>query len=134
MARYYVDTAVFRDYHEGREDRFRPLGEWALAFFKKALMHDELFASLIVVEELRNYDYSQELADDLFMTFRVRLVPLEPGLFSRARHLARERSVPKAVAAHALLARKIGAVLVSRDKDFLELLDIVDVRKPEELL
>ena len=35
MARYYVDTAIFRDYCENRVDRFRPLGEWALAFFKK---------------------------------------------------------------------------------------------------
>lgn len=27
--KYYLDACIWRDYFENREDRFRPLGEWA---------------------------------------------------------------------------------------------------------
>jgi hypothetical protein len=131
--RYYVDTAIWRDYLENRHDRFRPLGDWALDFFKKAEERgDELLASKMVVLELKRA-HTDSGIDDMMVTFKVRFVEAPPGLFAFAHRLARARAIPEADALHALVARREDAVLVTRDKDFIEVLDLVDVRKPEEL-
>ena len=36
---YYVDSAIWRDLHENRTDKFRPLGEWAFELFRKILFN-----------------------------------------------------------------------------------------------
>ena len=51
-----------------------------------------------------------------------------------AASLGRVRKVSFGDALHAVLARDNFAVMVTRDKHFLELMDIVEVRKPEDLL
>ena len=51
-----------------------------------------------------------------------------------ATSLGRVRKVSFGDALHAVLARDNSAVMVTRDRHFLELMDIVEVRKPEELL
>jgi hypothetical protein len=35
MQRYYLDTCIWVDYLENRQDRFRPLGDWALRLIKQ---------------------------------------------------------------------------------------------------
>ena len=48
--------------------------------------------------------------------------------------LMQQRSIPKGDALHAILARDNNALLISRDKDFQKLKDIVKVYAPEEVI
>ncbi|MFH1752142.1 MAG: PIN domain-containing protein [archaeon] len=50
-----------------------------------------------------------------------------------AEKIAKRRNLPKGDVLHAILARDNKAVLISRDKHFQELLDIVEVSFPEEV-
>jgi predicted nucleic acid-binding protein len=51
-----------------------------------------------------------------------------------AERIAKERKVPQGDVIHAILARRSGAILISPDSDFDKLKDIVDWKRPEEIL
>ena len=40
--KYYIDSNIWRDYFENRSDRFRPLGDWALMFFKEIIINESV--------------------------------------------------------------------------------------------
>lgn len=88
--RYYLDTSIWRDYFENRTDRFRPLGEWAFLFIKKAVQNSDLIL----------YSGCLAFGDTL----------------------------------HTILARDNKAIMVTRDKHFYKLKDVVCIKKPEELI
>jgi hypothetical protein len=50
--KYYIDTCIWRDYFENRNDKYRPLGEWAFRFIKKIINEDSLilFSDLVLEE------------------------------------------------------------------------------------
>jgi hypothetical protein len=58
MVKYYLDTAIWRDLHENRTDRFRPLGEWAFELFRVIRKEKSivLYSDLVVEELFINYD------------------------------------------------------------------------------
>ncbi len=137
MTRYYIDACIWRDYLENRSDNFRPLGEWALELIKKAIRSEEMIlCSELVKDELRE-DLKEEEINDAFS-----IVP--PNLFltvkiSRKQIIeTKEKSLvmrtPFKDTLHAVIARDNDAIMVTRDKHFLELLDIAKIRKPEDLL
>ena len=136
MKKYYIDTSIWRDYYENRKDKFRPLGEWALRLFQFIIenKYDILYSELII-EELSN-EYSVEKINKIFEIVRDLLLKIKISDFQakEAGKLCKEYKIPFGDALHAVLARDNNAILVTRDKHFLELLDIVDVRKPEELI
>lgn len=39
--KYYIDTAIWRDLHENRKDKNKPLGELALKLFRKIRINKE---------------------------------------------------------------------------------------------
>ncbi|MBI2147201.1 PIN domain-containing protein [Candidatus Woesearchaeota archaeon] len=51
-----------------------------------------------------------------------------------ARKISKQRNIPLGDAVHAVVAREYQAVLVSRDWDFTKVRDIVQTKKPEELV
>ena len=50
VMKYYLDTCIWRDYFENREDKYRPLGEWEFRLIKKIIAEELeiLFSDLII--------------------------------------------------------------------------------------
>ena len=136
--KYYFDTSIWRDYFENRKDNFRPLGEWAFELIKKMVENnDALLYSDVVITELRAY-FSEEEVSRIFAIARsenilVKVYPSEKQE-SEASRLCKMRKIPFNDVLQAILARDNQAVLVTRDKHFLQLNDLADSKKPEELI
>ena len=136
--RYYLDTSIWRDYFENRSDKFRPLGEWAFTLIKIIIKYRSLILySDLVIEELRE-KYSDQEIDELYefpKKYNLLLkVNISQSQTNEAKKLSKQRHVPYADALHAILARDNNAVVVTRDKHFNSLRDIVKIYKPEELI
>ena len=136
MVKYYLNTSIWRDYFENRSDKFRPLGEWAYSLIKMALENGcSILYSDLVVDELK-IKYSLEeingllgIAGDLLVR-----VDISKSQVREAASLCKQRKVAFGDALYAILARDNNAIMVTRDIHFLELADIVCVKKPEELI
>lgn len=136
MTRYYIDTCIWRDYLENREDRFRPLGQWALSLFQMIEENDEkLLYSDIVLDELRER-FSNTQINELFRSFEtsVEKVNVTQEQTREASLLNQIRKTGFADALHAVLARDNDAILITRDEHFYDLADIAPIKKPEDLL
>lgn len=136
--KFYLDSAIWRDYSENRSDRFRPLGEWALKLINDALENgDFILYSDLVVEELE-IKYSEEEINNIFEFIRKRnlllKVDISESQAKEAAILCKQREVAFGDALHAILARDNNAIMVTRDNHFLELTDITDIKKPEDLI
>ena len=134
--RFYLDTAIWRDYFEDRRDSLRPLGEFAFRFLKDCEKHDcEVLYSHLVVYELHSH-YSPERVKQVFSSFShyLKEVSISPDELSEARTLNRElKDTHTSDIVHAILARDNCAVLITRDRHFEALSDIVQVLTPEEV-
>lgn len=136
--KFYLDTSIWRDYYENRSDNFRPIGEWAFQFLQKVIKQKNVVIySDLVLDELKNRYTDAEIQDIFEILSSVRLlekVPISQSHISEARRMNRERHLGFGDCLHAILARNTGAMLVSRDAHFLDLADIAEVKKPEDLL
>ncbi|MAE13608.1 hypothetical protein CMO92_03505 [Candidatus Woesearchaeota archaeon] len=136
--RYYLDTCIWRDYYENREDRFRPLGQWAFEFFRmvKETESRVLTSDLIVDELSKAYNQTEILKIFKILSDEALLenVKTQKKQVDEAARLKRERKSPFGDLLHAILARDNGAILITRDKHFVEFEDIVSIRKPEDLI
>jgi len=136
--KYFVDTLIYRDYYENRRDNLRPLGEWALDFFKSiAQQEGEILYCDLVIKEIA-IQYNADVIASIFSTIAkfAALVKIKPTFKqkSEAGKLKKERKVPFADALYAVIARDNNAIIVSRDNHFSILSDIAIARKPEELI
>lgn len=138
MRRFYIDTAIWRDYFEDRRDGIRPLGEFAFQFLKKCTETGaEIIVSDTVVSELE-IRFSKEQVKEIFSSFAgiIRNVAANSAQVSEAREewLKRKKQLPFKDVLHAIIARDNNSVLVTRDKHFFGLLaSIVQVEKPEDI-
>lgn len=136
--RYYFDTSIWRDYYEDRSDNLRPLGEFALQLIKNIIRTGGfILYSEGIVEELQ-IKYSNE---DIIKIFEIAsingaLLKVNTSLFQKreAARLCKVRNIAFGDALHAILARDNDAIMVARDNHFFELMNLVEVRKPEELI
>ncbi|KHO46458.1 MAG: hypothetical protein QS98_C0003G0066 [archaeon GW2011_AR3] len=134
----YLDTSIWRDYYENRSDKFRPLGEWALELLNKTI-HEKgtILYSDLVVEEL-NIKYAQQEIDNIFSFVRMKGILVKADISreqaNEAVLLCKKKKVAFGDVLHAILARDYKAIMVTRDKHFQELSNIVEIKKPEELL
>lgn len=135
---FYLDSCIWRDYYEDRFDGFKPLGQLALIFLNNILQKKcFILYSGMIIDELRiKYDLSSimrmfEIADKMGLLVKVSISGLQA---KEAALLCRQRNVAFGDALHAILARDNNAMLITRDKHFLQLKDIVEARKPEELV
>jgi len=136
--KFYVDTSIWRDYYEDRVDNLRPLGEFAFNFFKFCKLNDyKIIISKFVVDELKSC-YPEQIIKEIFgmMENYCLLETVETSIeyLDKARKLkSNYREVSFLDIVHAIIARENGAVLVTRDKHFILLKDIVISKKPEEI-
>ena len=138
LARYYLDTSIWRDFYENRTDRVRPLGEWAFELFKKIIREKTVVLySETTFKELRDYFSIDEIE-------RIFSIVADKGLLEKveasqqqkmeANNLHNNLSIPFNDRLHAVLARDNAAIMVARDHHFELLSDITESKKPEELL
>ena len=136
--KFYLDSAIWRDYSENRSDRFRPLGEWALTLINNALENEDfILYSDMVIKELKVKYSDEEINNILEIVSKRNLlvkVDISESQAKEAAILCGQREVAFGDALHAILARDNNAIMVTRDKHFLELTDIAEVKKPEDLI
>ena len=135
--RYYIDVCIWRDYFENHSDNFRPLGEWALRLIKKVIEEESfVLYSNLVEKELRK-EYSDEKITDIFSIVPSNLlikVKISAIQFNKAKILSRQLTAPLADTIHAVAARENAVIMITRDKHFIELNEITDIKKPEDLI
>lgn len=136
--KYYVDVCIWRDFHENREDKFRPLGEWAFEMFRKFKENKSLVLySELTTNELSK-DFNPEQIKEIFKIISeaglLQKVELRKQQFQEAAKLRSERKLPFGDCLHAIIARDNQAVMITRDTHFEELQDIVKSAKPEDLI
>lgn len=131
MANYYIDTSIWLDYYEKRVDRLRPLGDLAYEFFKR-ISEDTVFYSELLIKELKDYDCSdEEIKEIIAIAANLVFVEISEKQYQEAGRIAKKRNLPIGDVLHAIVARGNNAILVTRDKHFYELKDIVEVKSPE---
>ncbi|MEW6295349.1 MAG: hypothetical protein AB1467_03590 [Candidatus Diapherotrites archaeon] len=136
--KFYLDTAIWRDYFEDRKDGIKPLGEFAFQFLRQCREKDiEILVSDTVVLELERR-LSKERVKEIFSSFSgiIRKVSASAEQVSEARRewQKRNRQLPFKDVLHTIIARDNKAVLVARDKHFFDLLaSIVEVTMPEDI-
>lgn len=138
MIRYYIDSSVWRDLHEDRSDRFRPLGEWAFELFRmiRETRGIVLYSSLVIKELLK--DFNEDEIDNIFEIVSKKHLLKKVKITNEQRQEAAKAckglEVPFGDYLHAILARDNNAIMVTRDKHFWELQHIVEISKPEDLI
>jgi predicted nucleic acid-binding protein len=136
--KYYLYTCIWRDYYERRGDFLRPLGEWALSLLKKILKkEDSILYSDMVIAELR-IAFSDAQIKELFGIIHEKnllvKVTIDEEDAKHAELLYRRRKLPYGDALHSVLAKRHHAILVTRDRHFDAVKDMLTIKKPEELL
>ena len=136
--KYYIDAAIWRDFHENRTDRFRPLGEWAFELFRKIKIAKEkvLYSDMVVDELSKDFD-KNDIAKIFSIISEANLlekVEIKEEQIKEAAGLCKQLKISFGDCLHAILARDNDAIMVTRDKHFAELQDLVDVKNPEELI
>lgn len=136
IERYYIDTSIWMDLLEDRKGyNNEPLGDYALKLFalikaKKAT----LIISDLLIRELEGF-YSLGEINGMMLPFQKIIEKIIATKKQRieARKIAEERNLPPGDCLHAILARDNNFILITRDKDFLQLEDISSHHKPEEI-
>ena len=136
---FYVDSCIWRDHYENRRgQKGRPLGEYATNLFMKIIENqDTILFSDLIVKELKIAFDNKDVEDMLRIISLLKIlkrVEIRQEDQIEAKKIANERGLPSGDVLHAILARNNNAILVSQDKHFQQLKDIVEVKKPEELL
>lgn len=134
--RVYLDTSIWLDLFENRNERCNPKSDHAFEMMKLLVLHESMIiVSNLIFDELSGLGYFRDDIQQSIEQFSplVEFVIYEPKLDGYAGEVAKRRNLPKADVLHALIARSNKAILISRDRHFLLLTDFVKLKKPEEL-
>lgn len=134
--KYYIDTAIWRDLHENRKDKNKPLGELAFELFRKIRANKEkILYSDFVVKELSSA-YDKQTIKKLFkkVSKLIEKAKISEEHVTEAEALCKELNIPLGDAIHGILARDNKAIMVTRDRHFKKLSNKIDVKKPEDLI
>ncbi len=138
MARkFYLDTAIWRDYFEDRGDGIRPLGEFAFQFLKRCEERkDSVIVSNAVRKELLDY-YPEERIDQIFSSFITTIVEIdyseEQAGEAFAFWIKNNKKFSYFDILHSIIARDSNALLIARDRHFEEI-GIAECSLPENVL
>jgi len=135
VTRYYLDTSIWRDLHENRTDRFRPLGEWAFELIRKIREERQmiLYSEIVLAELSKDYNNAEQVMEIAAKENILQKTDITEKQVKEAHNLCKELKIPFGDCVHAILARDNNAILVTRDRDF-EKIRFVAVKKPEELI
>ncbi len=135
--RYYLDTSIWLDFFEKRNEPNLPKGTWAIKLIEKILKENSkiLYSDLTMIE-LGSTGYSIYELEDMLLPFKAQLIFVEASKIEigKGRDLSQKREIPKGDTIHALIARNNHAILVTLDEHFQKLADITKPHKPQELI
>jgi len=135
--KYYLDTSIWLDFFENRNEPNLPKGDWAHKLLGKITKNnDKIIYSDIVIIELGVVGYQPYEIERLFEKTKPILMFIESTekQAKKARDLSAKRDVPKGDALHALIARDNKATLVTLDNHFKRLFDITEPKRPQDLI
>lgn len=135
--KHYLDTSIWLDFFENRNEPNLPKGDWAQKLLNKITENnDKIIYSDIVVLELGVAGYQPHEIEKLFEKIKPILIFVESTekQARKARDLSSKRDIPKGDALHALIARDNKATLVTLDNHFKKLLDIIKPKRPQDLI
>ncbi len=138
MTIYYLDTSIWLDLFEDRDEPNLPKSKLAKNLISKIIQNkDEIIFTEIILDELNSLGYSEfEIENLILINFKeiIIYIPNTKIFANRARDIANKRNIPFLDALHALIARDQKAILITRDNHFNKLLDIIKPKKPEEVI
>ena len=134
---YYLDTSIWLDFFENRNEPNIPKGDWARELLAKIIKNDDkVVYSDIVLIEFGSIGYPPEEIQRMFDQIRPILLFVESTSkhLKKAKDLSAKRDIPKGDALHALLSREHKATLVTLDWHFQKLADISKAKRPQDLI
>lgn len=141
MERLFLDTNIFLDFYFDRKDSLKPLGEFAFRLIQEAinckyfvLTSETNIKEICKVTELSLEDVWDRILSDLSKANKIKVIDFSQKQYEEAKEISAKENLPIADCIVAILAKDNNATVVSRDWHHEELLDIVEVTTPEELL
>lgn len=134
--RYYLDTSIWLDFFETRDEPHMPKGLWAHELLKCIIQNDSrIIYSDIILLELNSAGYPLEEIEQRLQHLRPVLIFVEATSkqIGKAIDLSQKREIPKGDALHALIARDNKAIMVTLDRHFQKLLDITKLKGPRDI-
>ena len=137
MEKYYLDTSIWLDFFENRNEPNLPIGDWAHKLLDKLIENNgKAIYSDILILELGLVGYQPDEIEKLFEDLKSILIFVESTekQMRKAKDLSSKRNIPKGDALHALIARDNKALLITLDNHFKELLDITKPKRPQDII
>ena len=132
--RFYLDTSIWLDFLEKRGEN----GERAIKLIQEIINNDcVVFYSVMVLQELKNLEYSDIEIRDIFSIFKsgnIRIAHIDKRQLEEAERISKERDIPRRDVFHAILSRDNEAIMVTRDRHFDKLKDITKSILPEDII
>ncbi len=136
VEKYYIDTSIWIDLLENRKGyNDEPLGDYALKLFALVKANGyKLVVSDLLIRELES-NYSVEEINGMVLPFQkiIEKAFVTKEQRDESKKVAEERNLPPGDVLHAIVARDNKLIMVTRDKHFKKLGDIVKHYKPEEI-
>ena len=135
--KYYLDTSIWLDFFENRNEPNLPKGDWAHKLLDKITENnDKIIYSDNNIYELNIIGYSTYELDNILQPLKPILIFMESTekQISKAKDLSLKRNIPKRDALHALIARDNKSILITLDRHFLKILDIIKPKRPQDLI
>ncbi len=137
MVNFYLDTSIWLDLFENRNEPNFPKGENAKKLMAKIIKDDDkIIFSNNNFFELITLGYTKYEIKLSLNEFRktIYYVWSTGKQFRRAKDIALRRNIPKRDALHALIARDNKAILITLDKHFQYLRDIIKTNRPQDII
>ncbi|GBE20548.1 PIN domain protein [archaeon BMS3Abin17] len=134
---FYLDTSIWLDFLEDRNEPNMPKSDWAKKFIENIILYDDkIIISDVVINELIALGYSEYDLEEIFLGFDeiiIRKNSLKKQV-GKAKDLSKKREVPLLDALHAVIARDNNALLITFDNHFKQLTDIVKTSTSKEFI
>lgn len=137
VKKYYFDTSIWLDFFEDRDEPNLLKGKFAKELIDKIIKNDDkIIYSDNGVIELKMSGYSLYEIRDMLQFLKPILIFVESTekQLGKAKDLSLKRNIPKRDALHALIARDNNAILVTLDKHFQKILDIIKPIRPQDII
>ena len=137
LKRFYLDTSIWLDFFENRNEPNLPKGKWARALVNKIIKNNyKIVISEAVKNEMLVLGYSRYQIEGMLLPFSKILIEVYSTEKQRgkAKDLSKKRNIPLFDALHTLIARDSKAILITLDNHFQKLTDITKSHKPLEFI
>ena len=135
--KFYLDTSIWLDFLEERNEPNLPKSDLARNLIAKIISeNDKIIVSEVIKNEMVELGFSHYEIDNVFLPWQriIILVYSTKKQFGKAKDISKKRKIPLFDALHALIARDCRSIMVTRDRHFRELFDIIKSKKPEDII